>query len=81
MEDVTGEPEVGEHDDETIHEPPHPRNCPAVDHIVGLNVEGTVEGNSGQVGGPDGLRWIDEESTGQPSETVTDKVSGEGHSN
>jgi len=34
LHDVVGEPEVDEHGGETIHEPPHPGHCPAVDHVI-----------------------------------------------
>ena len=64
LEDVVGEPEVDEHGDKTVREPPHPGDRPAVDYVVGLSVEGAVEGNSRQVGGPDSLGRIDKESTG-----------------
>ena len=64
LEDVVREPEVDEHGSEAVHEPPHPGDCPAVDRVVGPDMEGTVEGNSCQVDGPDSLGRIDEESTG-----------------
>ena len=81
MEDVVGEPEIDEHGDKAAHEPPHSRDYPAVSYIVGFGMEGAVEGNSCQVGGPDSLGRIDEESTGQAGETITYKVDGEGHGN
>ena len=62
--DVTREPEIDGHGSETIHEPPHPGNRPAIDDAVGLSMEGSVEGDSCQVGGPDGLGRIDEEPSG-----------------
>ena len=64
LDDIVGEPEVDEHGGETVHEPPHPGYCPAIDYIIGFCVKGTVEGNSRQVGGPDSLRRVDEKSTG-----------------
>ena len=44
LNDVVGEPEVDEHGAEAIHEPPHPRDCPAVGRLVGLGVESTLRG-------------------------------------
>jgi len=44
-------------------------------------VEGAIEGNICQVGGPYSLGWINKESTGQACETVTNKVGGESHEN
>ena len=44
-------------------------------------MEGAVEGNSCQIGGPDSLGRVDEESAGQAGETVADEVGGEGRSN
>ena len=64
LHDVVGKPEVDEHGGKTVHEPPHPGYCPAIDHIISFCVEGTIEGNGRQVGGPDSLGRVDEESTG-----------------
>ena len=81
MEDVVGKPEIDEHGNETVHEPPDPRNPPAIDGIVGLDVEGAVEGNSCQGSGPDSLGRVDQESTGETGKTVTNEVRREGHGN
>ena len=40
--DVVGEPEVDKHGAEAVHEPPHPRDGPAINWVVGLGVEGTL---------------------------------------
>ena len=77
--DVIGEPEIDEHGGEAIHEPSHPGNHPAVGCIVGLGVEGTIEGNDGQVGGPDSLGRVDEESTRQAGEAVPNIIGRKGH--
>ena len=61
--DVVGEPEVDEHGGKTVHEPPHPGHCPAIDHTISFCVKGTIESNGRQVGGPDSLGRVDEEST------------------
>ena len=81
LDDIAGEPEVDEHGDETVHEPPHPRNRPTVDYVVSFVVECVVEGDDCQVAGPDSLGRIDEESAGQTSETVPNEVGGESHGN
>ena len=64
LDDVVGEPEVDEHGGETVHEPFHPGDLPAVDDVIGLGVEGTVKGNGHQVSRPDRLGWVNEEPTG-----------------
>ena len=64
LEDIVGKPEIDEHSGETVREPPHPGDRPAVDHLVGLSVEGAVEGDGRQVGRPDSPGWVDEEPTG-----------------
>ena len=79
LDDVSGEPIVDEHGCETIHEPSHSGDRPAVDHFIGLGVEGTVKGNDPQVGRPDSIGWVDEEPTSYASETVAHEVCGEGH--
>ena len=79
MDDVVGEPEVDEHGGETVHEPFHLGDLPAVDDVIGLGVEGTVKGNDRQVTRPDRLGWVNEEPTGYASEAVADEVCGEGH--
>ena len=63
LEDVAREPEVDEHRGETVHEPPHPGNRPAVDYVVGFGMKGAVEGDGCQVCGPDSLGRVYEEST------------------
>ena len=45
LDDIAGEPEVDEHGDETVHEPPHPRNRPTADYVIGFVVECVVEGD------------------------------------
>ena len=42
LDDVAGEPEVDEHGTEAIHEPPHPRDGPAVNDSVGPGMEGSL---------------------------------------
>jgi hypothetical protein len=42
LNDVAGEPEVDEHGTKTVHEPPHPRDRPAVNDSVGLGMEGSL---------------------------------------
>ena len=79
MDDVAGEPEVDEHSNETVHEPPHSGDYPAIGNSIGVGVEGAVEGDGRQVGGPDGLRRIDEESTGEAGETIANEVCGQDH--
>ena len=81
LEDVVGEQEVDEHGDETVHEPPHPGDCPTVYCIVGFGMKGAAESNDRQVGGPDSMGRVDEKSTGEAGETVTYEVDGEGQSN
>ena len=39
LNDVPREPEVDEHSTKTVHEPPHPRDGPAVSDLVGLGME------------------------------------------
>jgi len=78
LDDVVGEPEVGEHGGETVHAPTYSGDLPAVDHVIGLGVEGTAESNSRQAGRPDSLGWVDEEPTGQASEAIANEVCGEG---
>ena len=41
-DDVVGEPEVDEHCAEAVHKPPHPRDGPTVNDLVGLRVEGAL---------------------------------------
>ena len=64
LQDIAGEPEVDEHCGEAVHEPPHSRDRPSVGCIVGLGVEGAVECDRCQVGGPDSLGRINEEPAG-----------------
>ena len=64
LNDVVGEPEVYEHCGETVHEPSHSGDRPAVDHVIRLGVEGTVKSNRRQVCRPNRLGWVDEETTG-----------------
>ena len=64
LDDVVGEPEIDEHGNETVHEPSRSGDRPAVDRVIELGVEGTVNGNSRQVDGPDDPGWVDEEPTG-----------------
>ena len=63
LDDVVGEPEVDEHGGETVHEPSHSRDRPAIDHVIGPGMEGTVKGDYRQVGRPDSLGRVDEEPT------------------
>ena len=42
LDDVVGEPEIDEHGTETVHEPSHPRDGPAVSWLVGLGVESAL---------------------------------------
>ena len=81
LKDVVGEPEVDKHGDEAVREPPHSGDCPAISNAIGLGVECAVEGDGCQVGGPDRLGRIDEESTGETGKTISDKVCGQGHEN
>jgi hypothetical protein len=93
LDDVAWEPEVDEHSTKTVHEPPHPRDRPAVDDSVGLGMEDSlreargrdssripisaatyVQCDSGQVGWPNGTRWVYEESAGKASKTVSNKI-------
>jgi len=74
LDDVIGEPEVDEHGGETIHEPSHPGDCPAVDYFVGLRVKCTVQGDDRQISGPDSLRRIDEEPPCHSSDTIANEV-------
>jgi hypothetical protein len=91
-DDVAGEPGVDEHGAKTVHEPPHPRDRPAVNDSVGLGVESSlrvrgrnssrtpmsaptyVQCDSGQVGWPNGTRWVYKESAGKASETISNKI-------
>lgn len=42
LDDVVGEPEIDEHCAEAIHEPPQPRDGPAVGGFVALRVESAL---------------------------------------
>ena len=77
-DEVVGEPEVDEHRDETVAEPPHPRHCPSVRGSVCPRVEGLIQRDRSQVRGPDGARGVHEETTSKTGETVTDEVGGQG---
>ena len=42
LDDVVGKPEVDEHCAEAVHEPPQPRDGPAVGRLVALRMESTL---------------------------------------
>ena len=48
LDEIAGEPGVDEHGAETIHEPSHPRDGPAVNDPVGLGMEGSLRGIRGK---------------------------------
>ena len=78
-DEVVRKPEVDEHGDEAVGEPPHPGNPPTVGRSVGSRVEGPIECDGGQVRGPNGAGWVHEEAAGETSEAVTDKIGREGN--
>ena len=85
-EDVVGEPEVDEHGQSGVQEEgvaghgEHLLEGAKHRHVC-LGVEGIVESNGDERGGPDAVAGINEETASQAGHAVTDQVGGEGDQN
>ena len=83
LKEVVGEPKVDKHGAEGPHEKLVARDAidtveGAGDGVVAVVVQGRVERNGYQTGGPDAVGWVDDEAAGETCQTVADEVGGEG---
>lgn len=79
LKDVIGEPEVDEHATKAVQEIAQLADLPSIGSGVVFVVESTIQRDCGQIRRPDRSGGVDQETTGQTSQTVTNEVSGEGN--